>query len=85
MTKCQVQTEYMLFKAAQLGAEAAMVDNELMAGTWRQCNVDHKAAIMRDMDALPHDAIGDEVRRQFAEAYDATIDFSIVPGGRHRP
>jgi hypothetical protein len=72
--------QYRHEQATHWGREAAECDNELMAGTWRQCNVQHRQAVMREIDSLPDNEVGREVRRLFASAYDAAIDFSIAPG-----
>jgi hypothetical protein len=82
--KTEIYTAYMLESAPRLGQEVAAIDNEVMAGTWSQYNWQHKTAIMAGLDALRHDVTGDEVRRRFAEAYDAVIDFSTPPGGTNK-
>lgn len=76
--------QYVLESVHDWGADVAAIDNEKLAGVWRECSLHHRQAVVQELDSLPRDAIGDEARRRFAEIYDATIDFSIPPGGRHR-
>jgi hypothetical protein len=56
------------------GADAALA-------YWYARLVDQRRTVIRLLDSLPRDVVGNELRRRFADAYDSRIDFSI-PAGR---
>jgi hypothetical protein len=78
----ELWVEYLLTATTRLGHQLAEIDNQLAAGiegvpqSVRSVLEHSKGWITRALDSLPHDAVGDELRRRFAAAYDATIDFS---------
>jgi len=82
--EAELMEQYYLECGPAWGREAAMIDNEMLSGVWRQSSCLHHKSIIREIENWPNTPGAIEGRRLFGKAYDEVIDFGIPPGGRHR-